>query len=204
VGREYICPKVGSGGDTVKNMIEQPLHPWFHKQQHRSRCHKCFHRKCKCGMKKQVGGGHKPYPQHKMRYTATGELVEYKCNSCYTYTPNNGLGDQNGGGSGSHSANVGSDETMGWPRSTCKKHKACKDSSNCGYVKFDSKRQYGNIQREVPGVYLDVSANPIARRSKIDEHDNHLKIPKSLLNNKQHNLNRKLGCYQPFWDKQCM
>lgn len=157
VGREYICPKVGSGGDTVKNMIEQPLHPWFQQQQqlggqpprnmgcgcpqaHR-RCNKCGHRRCTCGRRGcidrgQMGGGHRPYPLHKMRYTTTGDLIEYKCKNCYTYTPGQGLGGtpngQNGGGLDNQSIN--------WPRSTCKKHKACRGSSNCGYVKFNSLR----------------------------------------------------------------
>lgn len=114
----------------------------------------------------------------KMEYTADGRFVRNSCKRC-----------QSGGGT-----------SDGYPRDTC----GCRVSSQCGYVKFNSLRQYGNLSAEVPGVYFDLTKPHVGNRPVIGEYDNNLKIPNTLLKGTVQNLDRQFDCQQPFWCKPCM
>mgnify|MGYP003682434243 len=101
------------------------------------------------------------------------------------------------GGGGSLPKPIG--KTDNWPQSTCQR----RVSSHCGYVKYDSLRQYGNIQREIPGVYFDLTATKVGGRPIHHEHDNHLKVPRTMLKDTTHQHHRYFDCQQPFWGPSC-
>jgi len=211
VGREYICPNVGPKVDPYP---KQELNSWFAKQYHRSsNCHGKlpqigYNVLCGCPaghitrQQSQMGGGVGKFNRsaEKLRYSASGEMTTFRCQSC------NGTS-QNGGGKKSKSrSKCRCGEPMrpskNYPCSTC----SCNPSSECKYIKFDKERQYGNHIREVPGSYFDLAKPAVAKRPVQAENDNSCKygfIPKEGRKVTNYKGN-KFNCTQPFWWKPCM
>jgi hypothetical protein len=192
VGKEYVCPVVGQGG-----LNEPEMNQWFRQQQQGrvANCHAPIeklgrNRATKCGQGQQKGGG------EYVKYTADGRVVTgLEANSMCGCQRSKS---QKGGGGDLI------DNTPKYPRDTC----GCRRSDGCGYTKYNTHRQYGNIQREVPGVYFDMCAAPVGNRPTHNEHDNHMKMSTECSakfpDGKSNLANRNFGCQQPFWCKDCL
>lgn len=203
VGREYICPNVGAPANPYPEPNDS--NPWFADQYRKSiSCHTKggnmgYNVLCGCPGKRkkgQSGGG-----GSRMGYSTTGDMQEFDCNC------NKGGAGQSGGGkkrknSKKRACREKVPNNFNYPRSSC----ACNPSSDCKYIKFNNERQYGNINREVPGSRFDLAAPAVAKRPVQTEYDNSCKYG-SILKEGEKVTNykgRKFNCTQPFWTKPCI
>ena len=267
VGREYVCPQVGSSA----GIPEQEPSTWLAEQNSRNNvyCHGASgnigrHILCNVAdvpMSGMTGGGDSPFQlgdegipagtdgcdgrgkqrikrekHHKFRqfghrgnykYSADGTIVKTPCDCGCLQSMEDRWGQERAGGcqrGGAPASEVYHPQESSYPRDTC----GCRQSTNCGYVKYDSYRQYGNIDREIPGVYYDLTAASIGNRPVHGEADNGMKFPKGLslgmtptptgivqtggaaaLSHMDRQdaisfLDRQFDCMQPFWCKPCM
>lgn len=217
IGQQYICPSVGS----VEPIQEQALHPWFAKQSRKKNPANCHHKHRNIGRSCQkqgqsgggdIGGsygahkGRKRKESRRMKYSAAGELVPYDC-GCGSKEQLGGCGGacacaghgMIGGAHTEEHLESKEERNMNYPRNTC----GCRLSSYCSYNKYSKKRQYGNIIREVPGIYLDLG-NTIGNRPIHMEHDNNMNVPKAIPEGVSNMKGKNFGCQQPFWCKSCM
>ena len=210
VGREYVCPDMGPAEDPYKN---HPMNTWFNEQYQKSQiachgtspqigynvlCTKTCNRSQTGGSRKsQRGSGTCNLPSNvpkgmRLQYSATGDLVESSC-ACEGFTSR-----QRGGDAGEF---MGDNAEHGYPRNSC----STNPSSKCAYVKYNTCRQYGNHQREVPGWTFDLKEPSVGNRPVQTEHDNSCNsamIPRdgeAVTNYK----GKKFNCTQPFWFRPC-